>query len=169
MDKALADKDFLERIQIEFDPESMTAQRLEEFLYHGKRKKHEVGWGLDEKGEQRTRTIKGRPITSQTRMLAERLSKVSKIYQIIKGMRKIRDIPLARKKITDLPVHESTLIKEWGKKSHGVINKNVFSSLIKRASKEITKKSITPEDYKKLWKTNRSLYMRIYWRSRGFR
>lgn len=133
VDRALADMDFLDRIEREFNIEDMTQIRLEEWLYHGEIGKHQVKWGF-RNGKQRYKEVEGKPISTKTRRLAEELSEVKEVYEDIDKL-DIRNLDIyfenynkLQDRISELPViHEDKItdkikpIEEVLKKIGGII------------------------------------------------
>lgn len=99
-----------EAIQEAFEPEDMTQDRIEQWLVHGDTGKHEVKWGKDDKGRQRTKEVEGKGISRGSRNLAKRLSATSQIAEALEEADSSEKLDRLISEARDLDVHSDTLV-----------------------------------------------------------
>jgi len=110
VDRALADMNFLDRVQSAFAPEDMTQDRLEEWILHSKGV-HEVSAGV-RKGKQRFREVKPQGVSPPSRRLARRLSETSEVFERVRMETEIKELVRLRDEVKDLRVHRDKIEKE---------------------------------------------------------
>lgn len=101
-----------EAIQEAFDPEDMTESRISSWLVHGDTGKHEVKWGKDDKGRQRTKEVEGKGISRGSRQLAKRLSATNKVAEALDRADSLEELDRLASEAKDLDVHSDTLLEE---------------------------------------------------------
>lgn len=101
-----------EAIQQAFEPEDMTEDRIEQWLYHGESGKHKVKWGKTDSGEQRYKDVTGGGISSGTKNIARELSQTKIVYDKTKEESDITELVKLRTEAKSLKVHQSTVEKE---------------------------------------------------------
>lgn len=114
VDRAIQDKQFLDRVESTFDVKEMSQTRLEEWLFPSeKRRKHTVKWGKDKQGKQRYKEVEGAPISTNTRRLAEKLSETEELYSKAEVEADIDTLEDLKEDAKRLPVHAPTVVKKF--------------------------------------------------------